>query len=72
MQNYNNQNKTGVMREIPPEWDRLMEICEKMKYGRIEIIVKDGIPTDAEHVVPHIKLNGPKEDFKEKMRTLGI
>lgn len=63
-------NKIRVVREITPEWQRLMDLAERVKKGRIEIIFNEGRPVQAEIIVQKVKLDCD-EDI-EKMKVFGL
>lgn len=43
--------RTRVMREIPPEWEEMMQLAAQIKYGAILIRVQDGKITFVEYTV---------------------
>jgi len=45
------QQKTRVLKEIDPEGDRLMQIAQRIDFGRVEVIFQNGKPVRAEIVV---------------------
>lgn len=57
-----------VVREITPEWDRLMKLAEKIKKGECRVIFNEGKPVQVENVIQKISLDRP-EEF-EKIKTL--
>ena len=58
--------KTRVLREIEPEWDRLMQLAKKIDYGKAEIIFQNGKPVRLDMVVKQIKLD-IKEQKEDKL-----
>jgi len=36
-----NLNPTRIMREIPPEWDKIMQLAAQIEHGRIVIKIQD-------------------------------
>ena len=65
-------DKIRALRELPPEWERLIRLAEKMKFGKAEIIFKHGKPTDIKLLVPHIKLDGTDSDFDDGLKTIPL
>lgn len=63
--------KTKVMREISPEWDRLMQLAERIGTGHIKLILNEGRPVQVEHVVKKIPLD-KGDDFRTKFGTIPI
>lgn len=55
--------QTRVMRELPPEWRRLIELCERMRFGDMTISVVNGKPILVKNLLQNIKLDNP-DDFK--------
>lgn len=60
-----------AMREIPPEWDRLMQVAQKIGRGRAEIIFNEGRPVQIEVIVQKVMLDRPDE-FEEKFKVIGL
>lgn len=54
-------NRPRVMREITPEWDRLMQIAHKIGKGSCVVIFNEGRPVQVENVVQKIALDKPDE-----------
>lgn len=52
-------------------WARLVQVVEKVEYGRIELIIKDGVPIRAEVVVKQIKLDCD-DDLHDKLKTIPL
>lgn len=65
-------DKIRSLRELPPEWERLIRLAEKMKFGKAEIVFKNGLPTDIKLLVPHIKLDGKESEFEESLKTIPL
>ncbi len=63
--------KTKVMREISPEWDRLMRLAERMRTGHVKLTFNEGRPVQVEHVVNKIALD-KEDDFRTKFGTIPI
>lgn len=61
--------KTKVMREIEPEWERLMRLVDVIGHGEILLTVQNKKPVMAEQCVKKIKL-GNDEDFMNKIIPL--
>ena len=60
--------QTRVMRELPPEWQHLMQLVEKLGYGEIQIIVKNKRPHAIKNLAQNINLTEP-EDFRRGLET---
>ena len=63
--------KTRVIREISPEWDRLMQLGIRIGRGRAVVYFNEGRPVQVDFAVKKIKLD-VKEDFKEKLETIPL
>lgn len=59
----NTTPQTRVLRELPPEWQRLIELCERMKFGDLTISVVNGKPILVKNLQQNIKLD-QAEDYK--------
>lgn len=59
------------MREITREWDNLMHLAERVKFGEIKITIQNGRPVYAEQVVQKVKLD-TDEDFKRGLDTIPL
>lgn len=66
-----NGEKTRVIREVPIEWDRLMQIAKTIDRGRATIFFNEGRPVQVDFAVKKIKLDDD-EDFKDKLRTIPL
>lgn len=66
-----NGYKTKVMREIPVEWDRLMQIAKSVDRGRATVFFNEGRPIQVEVAVKKIKLDS-EEDFRDKLKTIPL
>ncbi|MCL5436083.1 MAG: hypothetical protein M1275_03300 [Patescibacteria group bacterium] len=65
-----NQSKKIVM--ASPEWERLIFLAQMLKFTKLEIIIKDGVPTDVVRALPHLKLDDPEafdRDFKNYLTS---
>jgi hypothetical protein len=67
----NGEKTTKVMREIPVEWDRLMQLASAIDRGRATIYFNEGRPVQVDFAVKKIKLD-TSEDFKEKLKTIPL
>lgn len=45
-----------------PHWEDLIRLAAKTGWGKITISLKDGVPTDIDAIIPHIKLGTPQVD----------
>ncbi|MDQ3158798.1 MAG: hypothetical protein M3P98_01515 [bacterium] len=61
-----------VTRQIDPEWDRLMTMAQKLGKGKMVVIVNEGKPVQVEVAIKKIKLDGPDEEYKEKLRVISV
>lgn len=66
-----NTQKTRILREITPEWERLMRMAEVIKRGRATVVFNEGRPVQIDIAVKKIKLDTP-EDFEEKLKTIPL
>jgi hypothetical protein len=48
--------------QLHPHWEELAKLATKTGWGKITITLKDGIPTDIDPIVPHIKLGSAQVD----------
>jgi len=53
-----------------PEWERLIRLCAVLGHGRLQIIFKNGVPTDIDHVLPHLKLDDEQAFERDFQRYL--
>jgi hypothetical protein len=65
------QQKIKISMEISIEWSRLITLVERAKYGKCEIIFKDGNPTDVRPLIPHVRLDDDKQ-FEEGFKSVGL
>ncbi len=63
-----NNNPTRIMKEVPPEWDNLMYIAERLEFGELRIVVKNGKPVRIESGIKQINLDVPSQDMKEQLK----
>ena len=63
-------NKTRVMREIPAEWDRLIKFAEALKFGEINVKIKNGIPYLIENAIQQIALDDP--NFEQNIKVIPL
>jgi len=63
--------ETRAMREITKEWDNLMHLVERLKFGELRIVIQHGKPVRVEQVVNQVKLDGD-EDFKKGLDTIPL
>ena len=55
-----------------PHWEELIKLAGRTRWGKITITLKDGIPTDIDALVPHIKLGSPQVDEElEAFKAIG-
>lgn len=64
-------DKTRVVREISPEWDRLMKIIARAKKGSVTVIFNEGRPVQVENLVQKIALDRPDE-FDNIMKVVSL
>lgn len=64
-------NKTKIMREIPPEWDKLMRVAVQLNYGEITLKIKNGKPTLIEQSIKQIRLDDD-QDFEDGLKTIPL
>ena len=53
-----------ILQEIPPEWQRLITLAERMKFGDMTISFVNGKPTLVKNLQQNIKLDQPADDFR--------
>jgi hypothetical protein len=46
-----------VMRQIPPEWDKLMNFVEQLKFGEVRLVIQQGKPVRVEAAIQQIRLD---------------
>ncbi|MCX6756327.1 MAG: hypothetical protein NTX85_03230 [Candidatus Nomurabacteria bacterium] len=63
--------KTKVMREVSPEWDRLIQLAERIGTGHLKLILNEGRPVQVELVIKKIPLD-KGDDFRTKFGTIPI
>ncbi len=61
--------KTRVMREIPIEWDRMIELGKQIGTGKATITFNQGRPVMVEVIVKKINLD-KDEDFQAKRKVI--
>lgn len=64
-------NNTRIMREISPEWERLMRLATTVDYGEAKIIFNKGKPIRADFITKQIKLDND-EEFKQGLETIPL
>lgn len=64
-------NKIRVSREISPEWNRLMQVAEKLGTGKTTITFNQGRPVMIEVLVKKINLD-KDDDFDSKLKVIPI
>ncbi len=60
-----------MMRDIPPEWDRLMRFGAALNFGEAKVVFQNGKPVRIDHAVKQIKLDSD-DDFLEGLKTIPI
>lgn len=65
------ENKTKVMRQIEPEWDRLMRLADAVHRGRAVVVFNEGKPVMAEITVKKISLDR-EDDFNSKVQIIPL
>ena len=40
-----------VMRQIPPEWSKLMDFVEQLKFGEVRLVIQQGKPVRVEAAI---------------------
>jgi len=55
----------STLREVTPEWERLMKIGSALRKGSVEVVFHEGKPVQANILVKKIRLNSD-EDFKSE------
>jgi hypothetical protein len=54
-----------------PHWEEIIKLAEKTSWGKMEITLKNGIPTDIDAIIPHIKLGTKQTDEElEKFKAI--
>jgi hypothetical protein len=71
MSNNFKQPKIKITIELEEEWIRLIQVAGKIKYGKIDIVVQNGIPVRLDNVIQQIKLDDPA-DFRDKMECVPL
>jgi hypothetical protein len=64
-------NPTRTIREIPPEWDRLMRVANAIGYGELRVVIQGGKPVRVESAIKQIKLDN-EQDFKEGLDIIPL
>lgn len=59
------------MREIPPQWERLMRIAAVVHFGELRVIIQNGVPTRVDGGIKQIKLDTEPE-FAEGLKTIPL
>jgi len=67
----NHTTQTKVMREIPPEWDRLMRVAAIIHYGEMKVIVQNGTPVRVDGGIKQIKLD-TNQALEEGLKTIPL
>lgn len=67
----NGQPKTRIVREVEPEWDKLMRFAAALNFGEAKVVFKEGKPVRIDNAVKMIKLDD-EQDFKEGLKTIPI
>lgn len=65
------QEKPKVVMEISQEWSRLITLVERARWGRCEVLFKDGNPTDVKPMIPHVRLDDDRA-FEEGFKAIGL
>lgn len=66
-----NPNIARMMREVPPEWDRLMRAAHRLDFGELRIIIKSGKPVRVEAGIKQINLDS-ENDFQKDLTTIPL
>ena len=67
----NGHPRTGVLREIPPEWDWLMRVAAALGYGEARVVFQSGLPVRIDSAVKQIKLDN-EQDFSDQLKTIPL
>lgn len=67
-----NGNHARIMKEIPPEWDNLMQVVARLEFGELRVIVKDGKPVRIESGIKQINLDAPSQDVREQLKSIPL
>jgi len=59
------------MSEMTPEWKRLMQLAEVIKFGKAEVMFQNGKPVVVNFAIKTIKLD-KGTDFKEGLETIPL
>ncbi len=59
------------MSEMTPEWKRLMQLAEAIKFGEARVVFQNGKPTRVDCTIKQIKLDSAG-DFKEGLETIPL
>lgn len=55
-----------------PQWEELIKLAARTGWGKIHITLKDGVPTDIDAIIPHIKLGTAQvDDELEAFKAIG-
>lgn len=55
------QYKVGI--PLPIEWQRLIQVAQKIDWGEARVIFQNGKPVRIEQAIKTVKLNLPADEF---------
>jgi len=65
------QTEQKVTITVDRRWLNLIKLAERTGWGDMSIKLKNGVPTDCETIIPHVRLD-QQQDVDDAYRAIGL